>query len=115
MATGCDPKLDLWWLLQDWPEGDDWEHGDGYIDLSGMPPISDMADYYSKISGRQVDDLDYYLVLARWKYAIVLEQGYARAVRGDVQSDSLLGFGPGVLRLMARAADLAGSSSYRGG
>ena len=33
------------------------------------------------ISGRQVDDLDYYIILAKWKLAVVLEQGYQR--RGD--------------------------------
>ena len=30
-------------------------------------------------SGRQVDDIDYYNILASWKLAIVLEQGYQRA------------------------------------
>ena len=42
------------------------------------------------MSGRQVDDIDYYLVLAKWKLAIVLEQGFQRA--GD--DEKLLAFGP---------------------
>ena len=49
------------------------------------------------MSGRQVDDLDYYLVLAKWKLAIVLEQGFQRA--GD--DEKLLAFGPVVTDLMA--------------
>jgi aminoglycoside phosphotransferase (APT) family kinase protein len=114
MGTIGDPKLDLCWLLQDWPEGEGQPFSSrGYIDLSDMPNVAEMADFYSSESGRQVDDLDYYLVLARWKYAIVLEQGYARAIRGQQESESLLGFGAGVLNLMARAAELAESSTYR--
>ena len=59
---------------------------------------------------RQVDDLDYYLVLAKWKLAIVLEQGFQRA--GD--DEKLLAFGPVVTDLMASAAELAESTDYRG-
>ena len=43
-----------------------------------------------------MDDLDYYLVLAKWKLAIVLEQGFQRA--GD--DEKLLAFGPIMTDLM---------------
>ena len=46
------------------------------------------------MSGRQVDDIDYYCVLARWKLAVVLEQGFQRA--GD--DPKLQAFGPIVLQ-----------------
>ncbi len=49
-----------------------------------------MINHYAKVSGRQVDDLDYYLVLAKWKLAIVLEQGFQRA--GD--NHQLQSYGP---------------------
>ena len=58
---------------------------------------------------RQVDDIDYYLVLAKWKLAIVLEQGFQRA--GD--DVKLQAFGPIVLDLMKGTADLAATSDYR--
>jgi hypothetical protein len=64
--------------------------------------------HYADISGRQVEDIDYYMVLAKWKLAVVLEQGYQRA--GDVEK--LLAFGPIVLSLMREAAELAESSDY---
>ncbi len=107
MGTIGDPKLDLAWVLGRWPE-DTTAHPDmmGYIDLSGMPGKSDLLDYYQKASGRQVDDFDYYLVLANWKLAIVLEQGYQRA--GD--DPKLQGFGPLVLELMSTAAETAAAS-----
>ena len=60
------------------------------------------------MSGRQVDDLDYYLVLAKWKLAIVLEQGFQRA--GD--DVKLQAYGPVILDLMASAAELAESTDY---
>jgi hypothetical protein len=62
------------------------------------------------VSGRQVDDVDYYCVLAKWKLAVVLEQGFQRA--GD--DEKLQAFGPVVLDLMRAAAELAASSDYRG-
>jgi hypothetical protein len=61
------------------------------------------------VSGRQVDDIDYYVILARWKLGVVLEQGFQRA--GD--DEKLQAFGPVVLELMKGAADLAATTTYR--
>ncbi len=111
MGTIGDPKLDLAWALQGWPEDTTAETADiGYVDIRGMPGYAALLAYYHERSGRQVDDFDYYLVLARWKLGIVLEQGYQRAA-GDPK---LEGFGPIVLDLIARAAELAESSDYKG-
>jgi len=110
MGTVGDPKLDLAWALQGWPEDTDSpEAVSGYTDLTGMPGSDVLLAFYAAQSGRQVDDFDYYLVLARWKLAIVLEQGFQRAGADP----KLLGFGPIVLDLMRRAAELAESSDYR--
>jgi hypothetical protein len=74
-----------------------------------MPSRDEIAKHYAGASGRQVDDLDYYLILARWKLGVVLEQGYQRA--GD--DEKLQAFGPIVLDLMQGAADLAEATDYR--
>jgi len=111
MGTVGDPKLDLGWMLQSWPD-EDVEAGSvfsSYADLSGMPSRSALLAHYAQVSGRQVDDIDYYLVLAKWKLAIVLEQGFQRA--GD--DVKLQAFGPIVLDLMKGAAELAATSDYR--
>jgi hypothetical protein len=50
------------------------------------------------------------VVLARWKLAIVLEQGFQRAGNDE----KLLAFGPVVLGLMRDAAELAATTDYRG-
>ncbi len=75
-----------------------------------MPSRDRLVAHYADVSGRQVDDLDYYLILAKWKLGVVLEQGYQRA--GD--DEHLQSFGPMVLELMKDAADLAESTRYRG-
>ncbi len=110
MGTVGDPKLDLAWAVQAWPE-DTTAHPDviGYVDIAGMPSRTELLDYYARSSGRQVDDFDYYAVLARWKLAIVLEQGFQRA--GD--DPKLASFGELVLQLMRDAAELAESTDYR--
>lgn len=110
MGTVGDPKLDLAWMVLNWPENTDApeETEMSYVDMRGMPSRAEVVGHYAKLSGRQVDDLDYYLVLARWKLAIVLEQGFQRA--GD--NEKLLAFGPVITELMRSAADLAESSDY---
>jgi aminoglycoside phosphotransferase (APT) family kinase protein len=110
MGTVGDPKLDLGWLMHSWPDDAAAYGSEGYVDLTGMPGRTALIEYYAQASGRQVDDMDYYQVLAKWKLAIVLEQGYQRA--GD--DPKLQSFGPLVLGLMAGAAELAASSDYRG-
>jgi aminoglycoside phosphotransferase (APT) family kinase protein len=112
MGTVGDPKLDLAWVVQSWPDDthDVVASGSGYADLYGMPSRDELVQHYSRVSGRQVDDLDYYIILARWKLAVVLEQGYQRA--GD--DEKLQSFGPVVLKAMKEAADLAESTDYRG-
>jgi aminoglycoside phosphotransferase (APT) family kinase protein len=78
--------------------------------MKGMPTKTEVLERYAEVSGRQVDDVDYYCVLAKWKLAVVLEQGFQRA--GD--DVKLQAFGPVVLDLMRAAADLAATSDYRG-
>jgi aminoglycoside phosphotransferase (APT) family kinase protein len=111
MGTVGDPKLDLGWMVQGWPEDTSTPEaaGSGYVDMVGMPSRTEVVAHYAEVSGRQVDDIDYYVILAKWKLAIVLEQGFQRA--GD--DEKLQAFGPIVLDLMKGAADLAETTDYR--
>jgi aminoglycoside phosphotransferase (APT) family kinase protein len=110
MGTVGDPKIDLAWVVQSWPEDTSSAEAasSGYVDMTGMPSRDQVLAHYSKVSGRQVDDIDYYVVLGKWKLAVVLEQGFQRA--GD--DPKLQAFGPIVLDLMKSAADLAESTDY---
>jgi aminoglycoside phosphotransferase (APT) family kinase protein len=80
----------------------------GYVNMQYMPTRDQVLAHYSSVSGRQVDDIDYYCVLAKWKLAVVLEQGFQRA--GD--DVKLNAFGPIVLDLMQDAAELAETTDY---
>jgi aminoglycoside phosphotransferase (APT) family kinase protein len=111
MGTVGDPKLDLAWMLQSWPEDTSSPAASfsSYAPLHGMPSRSALLAHYSAVSGRQIDDIDYYVILAKWKLAVVLEQGFQRA-GDDVKLQS---FGPVVLDLMKSAAELAESTEYK--
>jgi aminoglycoside phosphotransferase (APT) family kinase protein len=78
-----------------------------YVDMRGMPSRTRCSTHYAEVSGRQVDDLDYYLVLAKWKLAIVLEQGFHAQVTTRSCSPTDRHRRPD-----ASAADLAESSDY---
>ena len=111
MGTIGDPKLDLGWVVHAWPDDPDAETASfNYVDMRGMPGRAEVLSHYAAVSGRQVDDIDYYAILAKWKLAVVLEQGYQRA--GD--DPKLQAFGPVVLDLMRGAAELAESTDYGG-
>jgi aminoglycoside phosphotransferase (APT) family kinase protein len=77
--------------------------------MTGMPSRDEVLARYAEVSGRQVDDIDYYVILAKWKLAVVLEQGFQRAGNDE----KLLAFGPVVLELMQDAARLAETTDYR--
>src|SRR5438445_9058215 len=111
MGTVGDPKLDLGWMVQGWPEDTSVPEASesSYVDMRGMPTSEQVVAHYALVSGRQVDDIDYYVILATWKLAIVLEQGFQRA--GD--DEKLQAFGPLVVDLMRSAADLAETTAYR--
>ena len=109
MATVGDPLLDLGWVVQGWVDPDEEESTGAYVDYTGMPSRAELLEYYAAASGRPVDDIDYYVVLARFKLAVVLEAGYARAVRGSADNPKMLAFGDVVLSLARRAGELAAS------
>ena len=95
--------------MHSWPEDTSQPaEGFSYVDMQGMPSRSEVLAHYAQVSGRQVDDIDYYVILAGWKLAVVLEQGYQRA--GD--DEKLQAFGPVVLQLMQEAADTSESTDY---
>src|SRR3712207_3972727 len=94
-----------------WPEPGDEPNTLGYVDYTGLPTREELLDHYSAVSGRAVDDVDYYVILARFKIAVVLEGGYARWTKGEADNERMAAFGPVVLDMARRAADLAATTS----
>jgi aminoglycoside phosphotransferase (APT) family kinase protein len=109
MSTVGDPLLDLAWVMNGWTDpGED--RTKGYVDTTGMPSAAEMLDHYATVSGRDVDEIDYYVILARFKLAIVLEAGYARVVSGEADNPVMEAYGQVVLDTMAAAGELASTT-----
>ncbi len=111
MATVGDPLLDLGWVVMGWPDEGEDRSGSGYVDYTGMPNRAELLQYYEEVSGRPTDEIDYYVVLARFKMACVLEQGYARYVEGKADNPKMEAFGDVVLDMARNAAELAESTT----
>jgi aminoglycoside phosphotransferase (APT) family kinase protein len=106
MATVGDPLLDLAWVIMSWPNPDEERASSGYVDYTGMPSREELLDRYARTSGLPVDEIDYYVILARFKMAVVLEGGYARYVKGGADNPKMEMFGNVVLDMARKAAEL---------
>ncbi len=111
MATIGDPLLDLAWVIMGWPNPDEDRRGAGYVDYTGMPSREELLARYAALSGLPVDEMDYYVILGRFKLAIVLEAGYARYVQGGADNPKMAMFGDVVLDLARKAGNLARARS----
>jgi aminoglycoside phosphotransferase (APT) family kinase protein len=85
LSTLGDPLLDLAWMLTAWHEPHDPPgHGGGGGPLwERMPSRQQVVEHYGTVSGRSVDAMPWYFVLACYKLGILLEGTYARALSGQ--------------------------------
>ncbi len=84
LSTIGDPLLDLGWVLATW-RGDDGNELDGLVvePWEGFPTASELVARYAQGSSRDVSAIDWYLVLACYKLAIIIEGTHARACAGQ--------------------------------
>lgn len=109
MSTIGDPLFDLgvtlgYWVLHDDPE---------LLKLTILSPITTTPGFvsreefiqrYAEKSGRDVENIDYYLTFAYFKLAVVIQQIYYRWKAGQTQDPRFRDFGQRVRRLMEYAA-----------
>jgi len=113
MATIGDPLADLGYMTAMWSQSDD--PPNAVSDLSavtrgnGFPDRDFLAHRYGERSGRSIDSLPWYQVLALWKAAIFLEGSYRRFGAGTTADPFFAGLETGVPALAALARDRAGS------
>ena len=115
MATLGDPLADLGYLLSFWREP-----GDPVQSLpspmgtitgrDGFPTRAEAAALYEERSGRRVAHLNFYIALAIWKLAILLEGSYARHLAGTTDDPYFALLDKGVPELAARAHILTKSA-----
>jgi aminoglycoside phosphotransferase (APT) family kinase protein len=112
MATIGDPLLDLGLFLGLWgPERPQPPACAGLQEVSRIddaPGRRELAERYARASGRDVEHLDYYLTLALWKLAAIIEGAYANFLAGRLRSDYARRLVDDVPRLLDEAAIFAG-------
>jgi aminoglycoside phosphotransferase (APT) family kinase protein len=116
LCTVGDPLADVGQMVAYWNEMRD---RDGFFAqpvaaLEGFPDASTVGESYARASGRDVGGLDYWVVFAYWKIAIIIEGVYRRWLN-DPQNGSDAGvLAPAVVRLAALAHRAAGSAAAAG-
>jgi aminoglycoside phosphotransferase (APT) family kinase protein len=111
LATVGDPLADLGLLLGFWgtdrPRPVAMRRVQALTRLPGAPSRRRLADYYSLLTGRSTEALGFYMVLAFFKLAAIVEGAYARYLGRDVDSPYARALGADVPRLLRDAAHLA--------
>lgn len=89
MCTVGDPLLDLGWMLSLWSApGQDVDLLDSALSkLGGLATPEALIDRYATRGKRDLEELDWYRVLACFKLGIVLEGTYARSRAGKSPKD----------------------------
>jgi aminoglycoside phosphotransferase (APT) family kinase protein len=112
MATIGDPLLDLGLFLGFWgtdrPAEPAMPHVQGVSRAAGSPTRAELAARYAAGCGRSVEHLDWYMALAFWKLAAIVEGAHAQYVRGLLRTPYAARLEHDVPRLLAEAAGFAG-------
>ena len=105
MATLGDPLVDLGSLISCWDEEGRPHHPitQGLMTLPGVPSPAEALERYAKMSGNDVDEIEWYITFNLFKLAIVLEQIHARDIRGETIGYGANGVGDLALRVLDQA------------
>jgi aminoglycoside phosphotransferase (APT) family kinase protein len=112
MATIGDPLLDLGLFLAFWgpdrPEPPAMPHVQAVSRREGTCSREHLAARYAARSERSIDDLPWYMTLAFWKLASIVEGAYAQYVDGRLSTPYAARLEHDVPRLLREAAGFAG-------
>ncbi len=109
MATLGDPLADVGYLLSFWREPGDPDFGapgDAAWNVTaqpGFPTRAQLVARYAARTGRQMDHVAFYVALAIWKLAILLEGSYKRHLSGTTDDPFFATLGEGIPALARRA------------
>ena len=110
MATIGDPLFDLAVSLSYWIEPDDSDELKAVMPTVTATPgfISrkQFIDRYAEQSGRDLSDMNWYMVFGYFKLAAILQQIFARWKKGQTQDERFAGFGDRVRTLILHAENL---------
>ena len=107
MTTIGDPLADLGTTLAYWVDGNDPEDLQKIRWCPSTYPGSltraEFVERYARKTGRDVSHMDFYLVLARFKLAVIVQQIYYRYHQG-LTKDHRFASMPDVVKILVRAA-----------
>lgn len=106
MATVGDPRADLGYLLSCWPDaGERFPLGELVATGPGFPARAELVHRWEVGTGRVAGDLTWFVVLAMWKLAVLLEASYHRHLAGSTDDPFFATLEQGVPALLARARE----------
>ena len=110
MATVGDPRADLGYLLSFWPEaGESFPLAELVTHAEGFPSRAEMVHEWERASGRKAGDTRWFVTLATWKLAILLEASYYRFLAGTADDPFFAKLDQGVPALLKRAREVCGA------
>ncbi len=111
MASVGDPRADLGYLLSFWPEPGEPAAFDGMSPTAagGFPTRAELIERWNGHLALDVDDLGWFVALAIWKLAILLEASYHRWLAGMSGDPFFATLDEGVPALLRRAREVSGA------
>ena len=110
MATVGDPRADLGYLLSFWPEpGETLPMGELVASGAGFPRRAELVARWADATARDPGDPTWFVTLAIWKLAILLEASYHRWLAGMSDDPFFASLDAGVPALLRRARETCGA------
>jgi aminoglycoside phosphotransferase (APT) family kinase protein len=106
LSTLGDPLLDLGWLLATWPDPSHDPRPPMVQPWDGFPTPAELVERYAERSGRAMDALPWFAVLACFKLGVILESTFARACAGLAPIETGERLHASTLNLFERASRL---------
>ncbi|MDX6285695.1 MAG: hypothetical protein QOG53_1180 [Frankiales bacterium] len=109
MATVGDPRADLGYLLFFWmEEGETLPWHDVVTNRPGFATRAELVSRWQDRTGRDAGETTWFIALATWKLAILLEASYHRHLAGTTDDPFFAMLDEGVPALLKRAREVAG-------
>ena len=109
LATIGDPLIDLGWILATWRTPGEVDVGVLRVEpFEGFPTSAELIERYAAQSERDLSSIDWYVVMACYKLAIILEGTFARAHAGRAAMATGLKLHAAAIRLCERALQRIG-------
>jgi aminoglycoside phosphotransferase (APT) family kinase protein len=110
MATVGDPRADLGYLLSFWPEPGATHPLAALVTAGqGFPTRDELVATWEQATGRAAGDLTWFVTLAVWKLAVLLEASYHRHLAGTTDDPFFATLDQGVPALLAHARETCGA------